>query len=273
MVTRILAPRTRPHAARIERRHSPTSKRGALSYSQFKDCLRWDFGFTCAICLLHEHHLVLPGTGADKTGQMTVEHIVIKSTPEGAPLENEYENCLWVCRFCNGKRGDRHLHVKEDGTRLLNPIMDVWTDHFDLVEDQLVPRSGDRDAEYTRDAYGINESMRVERRKALAELIEDQRSRLTSEQARVEQLDAEIPCTDTPEREELVTERGRAAKRWERALKALTSLSGVPNDRPSSCRCQEIKMEVHSAISEGWQDLPNTKLPPPPWPPKRRFRV
>ncbi len=62
---RTLPRQTQPPATPIERRHAPAPGR----YDSFRPCLRWDFGFTCAFCLLHEADLAEHGT--EGTGLMS----------------------------------------------------------------------------------------------------------------------------------------------------------------------------------------------------------
>lgn len=275
-MTQILKSRTLPFKDRISRAHTPASSHGrGLSYRAFKECLRWEFGFTCAICLLHEVHLVLPGTGAATSNQMTIEHIVLKSTPLGKPLEDEYTNCLLVCTFCNKSRGSRYLDAKPDGTRLLNPVTDVWADHFDLADDRIEPRSGDVHAEYTRTAYGINDSIRTLRRQALRGLIDERIVNIRRRQADIDSIDHQLSDSTggSTNSQWLLTARGRYCEDLRRELNALLKFSGVPVDRPASCRCESPPMKVARAVSDGWQSPPSVRLPEPPLPSNKRFRA
>lgn len=275
-MSQILRSKTLPFKARITRAHTPTARGGrSLSYPAFKDCLRWEFGFTCAICLLHEVHLVLPGTGAATSHQMTVEHIVLKSTPLGKPLENQYANCLLLCTYCNGARGNRHLHENPDGTRLLNPIADVWDDHFDLANDRLEPRAGDANAEYTRMAYAINDSVRTMRRQALRGLIDERIVNIRMHQASLDEIDVQLngDVGSAEHLQRLLTARGRLCEALRREMTALLKFSGVPADKPGVCHCVVPAMTVAKAVSDGWQSPPIIRLPEPPLPSKRRFRA
>lgn len=240
----------------------------------FRDCLRWEFGFTCAVCLLHERHFVLPGTGVDGTGQWTVEHIVLKSTPEGKPLENIYTNCLFMCRLCNTTRGNRHSHQKVDGTRLLNPIDDVWAEHFQVNGERLDPLEGDKDASYTETAYGINDYEHVARRRAMGQLLRDSMSALRMAMAEVAHKDAELlrPNVSVDRKAELQVSRGRWAAEVRRWRIALEQYSGIPQDAPETCRCESTALSVPAEVDDGWQTVPDLPAPPGPLPAKRRFR-
>ena len=128
----------------------------------FRGCLRWDFGFTCAFCLVHESDLAEYGIG--RTGLTTVEHFVpLRGGAVGAKLAGTYSNCLYACRYCNNTRLKRP-NVDALGRRLQTPCVEVWADHFDVVGDQLAPRAGDGDAVYTAEAYGINDELRLHMR-------------------------------------------------------------------------------------------------------------
>ena len=50
-VIQILAPTTPPPASPRRQRHAP---RSAGHYREYRACLRWDAGFTCCFCLVHE---------------------------------------------------------------------------------------------------------------------------------------------------------------------------------------------------------------------------
>ncbi len=149
----ILPPRTRPYAKEIVRRHKPAKR---SDYTEYRQCLRWEFGFTCAICLLHESDLA--EYGVERTGLSSVEHI---DTQVDSPSKRTaYENCIYVCRECNLSRHTRPLR-RADGARLLNPASDVWNHHFDVMGDHLVARPSDNDAQYTHSAYDIDADKKV----------------------------------------------------------------------------------------------------------------
>jgi len=94
---RILPPVTKPWRTRIVRRHEPPVGRGRRAHRRYRQCLRWEFGFTCAFCLCHEADLILHGV--EGSGETGVEHFVPVSHDEAAV--NEYRNCFYACRYCN----------------------------------------------------------------------------------------------------------------------------------------------------------------------------
>lgn len=165
---KILPPRIRPSASLVERLHTPKPTSGRFGYQKYRACLRWEFGFTCAFCLLHESDLAEHGT---QTLALTgVEHF----DPVSAQGEvNNYENCFYTCRLCNGTR-QRAPVADQKGHRLLNPCRNVWTEHFTAApDDRLLPVLGDSDAVYTHWVYDLDDPRKVAIRKARRENIEE----------------------------------------------------------------------------------------------------
>lgn len=265
---RVLARRTAPYPQKLARAHSPTVK----TYENFKDCLRWEFGFTCAICLLHERDVVLPGTGAGRTGQFSVEHKVLKSTPAGKAREDDYSNCLYLCRFCNTCRGDRYPDVTPEA-RLLDPVTDRWDKHFVIAGDALDAVENDPDAAYTEAAYGVNDGNRSERRRARAALIDGLRGRLEARVRDIESIDGELSQALTEEaRHRKLTQRGRWRDELTDILNTLRDFLGVPRDAPTRCRCSSPRTLVPAVIEAGWEKLPVVDVREAPGARERRFR-
>ncbi|MFO0610408.1 MAG: hypothetical protein U0324_45025 [Polyangiales bacterium] len=271
MSNKILPARTRPHAGVIARVHAPTVE----TWGNFLDCLRWEFGFTCAICLLHEHDFVLPGTGVSRTGQFSIEHKVLKSTPAGEVIENDYANCLYLCRFCNGTRGDRHAHVAPEG-RLLDPVADRWDAHFAANDDSLTPLPNDGDAAYTERAYGINDGNRRERRGARARLIEALRRDLLARVEDIRAVDVELQGSLSVEaRGAKMTQRGRWRVEAEGIVEKLKDFLGVPRDAPPLCKCRKTSTRrtvVPAVVEACWEELPLLAIGDAPGAPARRLR-
>lgn len=161
----VLPERTVPPAA-IARVHAPPRS----PYPAYRACLRWEFAFTCAFCLSHEADLF--AHGAEGSGLFWIEHRTPRSDADaGMAGTDDYANCYLSCRYCNRAR-DRHPIHHASGRRLLDPCVDAWSDHFRQVDDDLLAAPGDRDAEYTRDAYDINDprkrTFRSDRQRTLA---------------------------------------------------------------------------------------------------------
>lgn len=271
MSSKILPARTRPYASKITRAHDPTVE----TWKNFPDCLRWEFGFTCAICLLHEHDFVLPGTGVSGTGQFSVEHKVLKSTPAGKVVENDYTNCLYLCRFCNSARGDRYAHFAPAGC-LLDPVHDPWDAHFALLGDSLTPLPNDDDADYTTRAYDINDGNRTERRSARARLIETLRRDLQTRVEDIRAVDLELQGSLLPEvRHSKMSQRGRWSMEAEGIVEKLKDFLGVPRDAPPKCKCRKpppVRTVVPAAVEACWDDLPTLAIGNAPGAHAQRFR-
>src|SRR6185295_6012825 len=157
---KILPLRTLPANERIERRHTPPEATGRHGYRAYRSCLRWDFGFTCAFCLLHEGDLA--DLGAEGLGITWIEHFTPASLNVGKV--NDYENCFYTCRFCNLSRRQAPP-VDESGRRLIDPCSHAWGERFSLSEnDLLVTDETDSDAVYTLEAYDLNDERKVTRR-------------------------------------------------------------------------------------------------------------
>jgi hypothetical protein len=158
---KILPLRTLPPPSIISRRHTPKRAVGRFGYRAYRACLRWDFGFTCAFCLLHEADLA--ELGAEGLGLTSIEHFVPVSSEEGEDKVNDYENCFYVCRFCNKSRSNSPI-IDSEGQRLLNPCVEIWADHFLPTEDdRLNPL--DSNAVYTAKIYDLNDPRRMELRR------------------------------------------------------------------------------------------------------------
>src|SRR4051812_19451819 len=121
-MTRTLSDVSHPWQGLIHRRHTPSPSK---DYRAYRACLRWEFGFSCAFCLLHEADIVAAGT--EGWGVMAIEHFVPQS--HAPDLVNVYSNCFYVCTLCNSARGDRPNQAP-DGANLLNPCDDPWNELF-----------------------------------------------------------------------------------------------------------------------------------------------
>lgn len=153
---RILKPHVHLPRGPIKRRFQPEGNEDPRAYRRYINELRWDFGFTCAICRLHEADFAASSAGI--TSFMSIEHYVpISAAPERV---NDYANLLYVCRFCNVARGNLPIESRF-GALLLDPTEVAWSEHFSRSDDgvTLVPR--DRNAEYTLAAFDVNDPRRI----------------------------------------------------------------------------------------------------------------
>ena len=167
----VLPPSTLPWESRIKRQHQPRKEKGRRGYTKYRQCLRWEFGFTCSFCLVHEADLSIHG--AEGTGTFQVEHFLPVSHDRAGT--NVYKNCFFICRFCNSSRGAQQNVDPQTGSSLINPCTHTWKDHFQFKDDELLPADDDDDASYTHDKYDINEprktGMRRRRRETISEAL------------------------------------------------------------------------------------------------------
>lgn len=224
----LLPAMTAPPDEVFARRHTPAPI--DKKYAVFRDCLRWEFGFTCAICLLHERDILGWG-GVEKWGVMHIEHVVPRShDPRGI---GTYANLLYICRLCNGARSDTD---PEDGhgRRLLDPTRDIWSRHFTVADDRLHFARTDHDAEYTAEVYNINDARKVRLRRARRELVHGLLAATTSEHDELARLTGTLPRASP-------TDLTAAISHLERRLAQLhrrwTAESWIPEDAPDECRC------------------------------------
>lgn len=163
----VLPPATQPWRMPIERRHEPAPATGADGYRKFRSCLRWEFGFSCAFCLLHETDF--SEHDVEGWGLTGIEHRVPVSRDRSR--RNDYSNCYYACRFCNIARGNRPI-VDAWEHRLLDPCQDAWRDYFKLEADELSARGEYyADALHTLFSYDLNDERKVEMRRSRRETI------------------------------------------------------------------------------------------------------
>jgi uncharacterized protein (TIGR02646 family) len=111
------------------RRKPPDGKR----HGWYKDCLRIDFQFRCAYCLIHE---------ADYQGHESfqVDHFRPKSRFKD--LERSYGNLYYACQLCNRQGRKGHAWPTPDearrGERFVDPCAEDWEDHVEFIEDGSV---------------------------------------------------------------------------------------------------------------------------------------
>jgi hypothetical protein len=255
----ILPARTRPYQRRIRRQHRPAEASFHGGYRSYRPCLRWEFGFTCAVCLLHEGDLI--ESGAAGSGLMTIEHFEPQST--AADKANQYQNCLYLCRYCNTSRST-WPRVNAEGDCLLEPTSAAWADHFVIEDDRLAPNPGDADARYTHEVYDLDEPRKVYMRRERRERIEDAlilvregpaERRFLLEKA--DELEARGGPGDAAEAARL--RRGADLHRMtiERAWKDLRRYRAIPEDHDRACRCAKPRaLRLPAALREQLVELP-----------------
>lgn len=228
---KILPPIAQPWRRKIPRRHQPKPAGGKRGFRLYRACLRWDFGFTCAFCLCHEADLA--AYGAEGTGLTHVEHFTTqRRNPDG---RNAYKNCYYICRFCNGARGNAPNRDRL-GRVLLDPCGRVWQEVFVRVEERLTPRDPeDGDAAYTLEKYDLNEPRKIKARQMRQRRIAERLGFLEDTRGEVESLLDLAAEVRKPELVRLAKEIRRARQL---ACDDLMHFQAVPEDCDGSCRCQ-----------------------------------
>lgn len=231
---KILPPRTLPPATPIKRRHTPRATTGRYGYRAYRSCLRWEFAFTCAFCLLHEADFA--EYGAEGLGLTSIEHFDPAS--RNATKINDYENCFYACCLCNGSRSDARV-VDRESHRLLNPCTDAWADHFVMTtDDRLSPVDGDVDALRTAAIYDLNAPLKVKLRRWRRKHIEEWLGLVERGPDRVADLLARSARATTRTEAQALLE---AAKLLHgcivRASRDLAGYAAIPQDVDNSCRC------------------------------------
>lgn len=268
-MSHILPEQTRPYEEKISREHAPSPGAAVDGWKKFRPCLRWELGFTCAICLLHERDFVPHDTGAAKTGQLSIEHIEAQSI--NARKANEYTNCLYLCRYCNGAKRDKPVEDPVTGSHLLNPVEHVWGDHFENRGDELAPLTGD--GKYTQESYGINDALRTERRRSRRELLGLLLRRIEDRLRDIQDL-----VTDAAQSVQTQAMRHKTKSQWGRwrndvleDVERLRAWSGIPRDCDLQCHCR-MALAIQSTIVTGWRLSPDVAVPELQENPAPRFR-
>src|ERR1019366_10687803 len=109
----VLPPNTQPPDSPTKRSHCPPSG----PYTSYSKCLRWEFSFTCALCLLHERDFEPAGTQGFRS--FWIEHREPQSSRLGQKRIDDYTNVVYACQACNFARGNRYPVIGPNGVRLL----------------------------------------------------------------------------------------------------------------------------------------------------------
>lgn len=229
---RILPPVTRPWRTWIVRRHDPPAGRGRRAHKRYRQCLRWEFGFTCAFCLCHEADLILHGV--EGSGETGVEHFVPVSHDEAAV--NEYRNCFYACRYCNQDRASRVNVDPESGCRLLNPCHDGWGDHFSVMDGRLTPRDDDLDGLYTYRVYNLDHPRKVRMRRLREKTVPELLHLLRKGRELHARLLERVLVEANPE---LIEEARLLAQFLRRAAEDLGRFEAIPYDAKRPCICSD----------------------------------
>ncbi|MFN4253804.1 MAG: HNH endonuclease [Saprospiraceae bacterium] len=88
-------------------------------------------GFCCEYCRLHRDDLFLP---------FQIDHIISLKHGGG----HELENLAYVCPHCNQHKGSdlaTFLDSYQDIAVLFNPRTDIWAEHFEVAEGEILPKT------------------------------------------------------------------------------------------------------------------------------------
>jgi hypothetical protein len=241
---------TRPWRRRIVRRHAPPAAKGMVGFRTYRPCLRWEFGFSCAFCLCHETDLMLASEG---WGVMQIEHFVPK-TLEPARI-NDYENCFYVCRLCNGARGNSP-NRDADGRSLLNPCATVWHERFKVTVDELQPRQeSDGDAAYTSELYDFEDARKVRLRRARRKVVSQRLSYLRRSRDLEDDLLDRLEKGGGSELVEMVDTARAVRQARKLAFEDLLRFRAVPDDRDTACACRRPERSLPPVLDEQTIDL------------------
>lgn len=250
----ILTPTTEPPKAPFRRAHAPPTQ---ADHAKYRPCLRWDFGFYCAFCLLHERDFFT--LGVEGLRLYWIEHFRPQSDATASEEERRrYSNCYYACSLCNHARGTEPL--EDGGVTLLDPNTDAWGDHFDLVDDRFVANQDDRRARRTDlGAYDLNDEKKVGLRKLRRTTIDGNMRVLEHGPARIESL-LQAASENTAARGDLLREAEEWRDHISRAWETLKMYGALPDDRPTECACS-VASGLPENMSHAVQDL-HPPVPP-----------
>ncbi len=240
---KVLAPVSTPPSSPVSRSHSPFV---GTHHKQYRRCLRWDFGFTCPLCLTHDTDLFLHGV--DGTGLTSAEHV---ETQSSAPSKKtDYANLIYACRLCNGSRASRPITDSKTGASLLDPTKVPWSGHFARSGDHLTPAADDDDATRTHKIYNLDHPLKVEMRRARREQLEEAARILRETEPTVRELHALVAAGTLAPRDEASVLRAAQdlATNLVRAASDIRRFAAIPVDAPSSCRCDDPRLELAAAV-------------------------
>lgn len=244
---KLLPAETSLPATRLARAHNPP----ADEYQRYRGCIRWDFGFTCALCFLHEQDLM--DGGAEGTGLIWIEHHELKHGSEARA--KDYSNCLLSCRFCNNGRS-RIPATARDGTgKLLDPTEVVWSEYFELSHHEITARDAGADAQYTFKVYGLGDK----RKGVLRESRERRFASFRRVEAKMKELvpklmDRARQTADPEKKRELVEAGLELEQAYKDAMAEIRRYAAIPCDAPESCLCGGAR-ELPEWLSSQLQDV------------------
>jgi len=227
---KILPDVIKPFSEILIKKHNPKSK----DYTKFNPCLRWDFGFTCPFCLLHESDLTIMAHGS---GVFWTEHFIPQSVDSS--IKHDYNNCIYSCRYCNHSRGIGK-NSNKDGHKLLNPTTEIWSNHFSIKNDQLTFETQDYHASYTNLLYDLNDDRKVKARKRRRESLQFIKKHLKESPSLIQNLN-DLLNKDLKKDDKLTLIKAiqNINNTTKKAKKDLKLFIALPEDKPTICDCTD----------------------------------
>lgn len=234
---KILPAVTSPSKILIERNHKP----GPAEYTKYANCLRWDFGFTCAFCLRHEYDI--SPRGRSNLGVWTAEHTIPKAgSDEGKARKNDYTVLVYCCRPCNSKRSTEQKNptIKNAKERLLFPTDVVWSECFEVVEGVIKPKEGPnkKSAEYTARAYEINHDDKVEDRIDRQQCYLDNLGVVERGDVTISIIQGKLRSLNARARNEAVKRVAKLRRSRQKSWRALKRYRAIPAMKTTECQCE-----------------------------------
>jgi hypothetical protein len=117
-----------------------------LTYSEYREYLRYDFFYSCAYCTMSEAEA--------QAIRFTIDHYEPRNARPD--LLDEYENLMYSCGECNLRKGDRSPppQARADGYRFFRPDSDLHEDHFQESGRRLQGKS--HVGQYSIEALDLN---------------------------------------------------------------------------------------------------------------------
>jgi hypothetical protein len=248
---KVLPPLTAPPPRRRRRRHRPKKARGRKGYRGYRDCLRWEFAFSCAFCLLHEADLAhRPPEWRRGRRDFDIEHLV--GQKEDPRRINDYPNLYYCCAPCNAARSTQP--VRAAGGRLLDPCRVGWGSRYRYDGFELRPRSAhDRDAIRTLEVYDLNSQEKVAMRECRAKGRAHAEEKWRQVELRIASIRARLRAHSDPE---LVEVERALWERKESILNVLRRYPAVPTKAPRGCRCPTPRARLPRWLAQQCSELP-----------------
>jgi hypothetical protein len=199
--------------------------------------LRWEFGFTCAFCLLHE--VQVAPEGASGSRRFSIEHLELKKDRDD--LVNRYDNVVYACSRCNNARSIWPRQA-EDGRRLLDPCSDAWASHFVVDGDEI--RGVTEHGTYTEQTYDLNDPVKTGLRADLYDAVKEALEVLDQAPGWIDELMMDLPDLAPARQQKRLEIVARLHLDLRRAREDLQALQVIPADRDDACRCKST--EHHS---------------------------